>query len=265
MTNNQQPITYMNNSTPLLSIIIPAYNEGSRLPTTLPQVVEFVQTQPYGTEVILVNNNSQDNTARIAAEFAATFPFICVLDEPNQGKGAAVRTGIMAGRGDYLFIADADLSMPIEEINKFLPPQAESYDVAIGSREAPGAVRYDEPEYRHLMGRIFNFIVKALAVRGFQDTQCGFKSFRRIVAHDLVGQQTIDGWAFDVELLFIAQQRGYKIVEVPIDWYYQANSRVNPVADSIRMVREVLKIRLNGWRGRYLPAGPVDKVVHENS
>jgi dolichyl-phosphate beta-glucosyltransferase len=168
---------------------------------------------------------------------------------------------MLAARGDYLFIADADLSMPIAEVAKFLPPQLTGYDVAIASREAPGAVRYNEPEYRHLMGRVFNFIVKLLAVRGFQDTQCGFKCFRRPIALDLFGSQTINGWAFDVEVLFIAQQRGYSIVEVPIDWYYRANSRINPLRDSIEMVREVLRIRLNGWQGRYTPPGSAEAVV----
>jgi dolichyl-phosphate beta-glucosyltransferase len=254
----------MKNATPLLSIIIPAYNEADRLPITLPQVAEFVQAQPYAAEIVVVNNNSRDNTRAIANEIADGFPFIRVLDEPAQGKGAAVRTGVMAGKGEYLFIADADLSMPIEEVNKFLPPQIDNYDVAIGSREAPGAVRYQEPEYRHLMGRVFNFIVKVLAVRGFQDTQCGFKSFHRTTALDLFSHQTIDGWAFDVELLFIAQQRGYKIVEVPIDWYYRANSRINPLREAIRMVSEVLRIRLNGWRGRYDGDAPVNSVLHES-
>jgi dolichyl-phosphate beta-glucosyltransferase len=256
-------VILMKDATPLLSIIIPAYNEANRLPTTLPQVAEFVQAQCYAAEIVVVNNNSRDDTRAIADGIAAQFPFIRVLDEPAQGKGAAVRTGMLAGKGEYLFIADADLSMPIEEVNKFLPPHLHNYDVAIGSRETPGAVRYHEPEYRHLMGRVFNFMVKVLAVRGFQDTQCGFKSFHRTAALDLFHHQTIDGWAFDVELLFIAQRRGYKIVEVPIDWYYRANSRINPLRDAINMLREVLRIRLNGWRGRYNGEAPVNSVLHE--
>ena len=236
---------------PVLSLIIPAYNEGRRLPTTLPQVVEFVQAQPYSSEVIIVNNNSTDNTLAIASEFADEFQSVRVLDEPVQGKGAAVRTGMLSAKGEYLFMADADLSMPIEEVSKFLPPVLDGYDVAIASREVPGAVRYNEPGYRHLMGRVFNLIVKILAVPGFQDTQCGFKCFRRQAALDVLESQSIDGWAFDVELLFIAHQRGYRIVEVPINWYYRANSRINPIRDAIEMAREVVKIRLNGWRGEY--------------
>lgn len=240
---------------PLLSLIIPAYNEGKRLPQTLPQIINFVESQAYPAEVIVVNNNSSDNTRQIADEFASGHSFIHVFDEPRQGKGAAVRTGMLEARGEYLFMADADLSMPISEVNKFLPPQLEDYDVAMASREVDGAVRFNEPAYRHFMGRVFNLVVKVLAVPGFQDTQCGFKCFRRQAAMDVLPFQSIDGWAFDVELLFIARNRGYKIVEVPIDWYYRANSRISPVSDAIDMFREVLRIRLNGRRGQYDKAG----------
>jgi glycosyltransferase involved in cell wall biosynthesis len=239
------------NGRPLLSLIIPAYNEAARLPTTLPQVAEFAAAQSFDVEVLVINNNSQDDTWAIATAFAAEHPFMSVLNEPKQGKGAAVRTGMLNGRGEYLFIADADLSMPIDEVTKFLPPQLDNYDVAIGSREAEGAVRYDEPEYRHMMGRIFNFIVKVLAIPGFEDTQCGFKCFHSDVARDLFLNQTIDGWAFDVEVLFIALRRGYRVVEVPVQWYYRANSRISPIRDAINMVREVLQIRRNWRQGRY--------------
>lgn len=236
---------------PLLSLVIPAYNEGSRLPNTMPAVTAFLESQPYQSEMIIVNNNSTDNTGAVAAEFASTRPYIRVLDEPRQGKGAAVRTGMLAASGDYLFMADADFSMPVQEINKFLPPQLSGYDVAIGSREAKGAVRYNEPEYRHLMGRVFNFYVKVLAIPGYEDTQCGFKCFRREVAWDILPYQTIDGWAFDVELLFIALRRGYRVEEIPVQWYYGESSRVSPVRDSINMIREVIRIRMNGASGRY--------------
>ncbi len=245
---------------PLLSIIVPAYNEASRLPETLPQIAQFILDQPYKAELLIVNNNSKDATREIACEFAREFPFIAVLDEPDQGKGAAVRTGMLAASGDFLFMADADLSMPIAEINKFLPPALTNYDVAIGSREVPGAVRYNEPEYRHIMGRVFNWIVKILAVPGFQDTQAGFKCFRRQVALDVLPNQTIEGWAFDVELLFIARLRGYKVVEVPIHWYYRQNSRISPLKDAFEMVREVLRIRLNGLKGLYDAPAPVEAV-----
>ena len=158
---------------------------------------------------------------------------------------------MLAASGEFLFMADADLSMPIDEVNKFLPPELDEFDVAIASREVAGAIRHNEPAYRHVMGRVFNFVVKVLAVPRLQDTQCGFKCFRRKAALEVLASQTITGWAFDVELLFIAQRRGHRIVEVPINWYYRANSRISPLRDAIEMVREVLRIRINGWRGRY--------------
>jgi glycosyltransferase involved in cell wall biosynthesis len=241
----------MSTPSPLLSLIIPAYNEAERLPVTLPAVIDFLDAQSYASELIIVNNNSRDDTGGIARRFAATRPYIRVLDEPVQGKGAAVHTGMLAAAGDYVFMADADFSMPVAETAKFLPPNLGDYDVAIGSREAPGAVRYNEPAYRHFMGRVFNFYVKVLAIPGFEDTQCGFKCFRRDVARDVLPNQTIDGWAFDVELLYIALKRGYRVVEVPIDWYYGENSRVSPVRDTINMIREVLRIRYNDFAGRY--------------
>jgi dolichyl-phosphate beta-glucosyltransferase len=244
------------NTRPLLSLVIPAYNEGDedRLPESLRHITEFVASQSYAVEVIIVNNNSTDNTLAIAEEAAAEFPYIRVLTEMTQGKGAAVRTGMMAAEGEYLFICDADLSMPIEEVSKFLPPELSGYDIAIASREAPGSRRVDEPEMRHIMGRVFNFIVRVIAVRGLQDTQCGFKCFRRDVALELFPLQSIDGWAFDVELLFIAQQRGFNIIEVPITWYYKDHSKIKPMTDSVKMLVETIRIRLNGWRGRYAVA-----------
>ena len=207
--------------------------------------------QSYPVEVIVVNNNSRDATPQIAQDFSATHPYARVLHQPRQGKGAAVQMGMLNGAGDYLFICDADLSMPVEEINKFMPPAVDAYDVAIASREVAGARRVDEPQYRHLMGRVFNLIVRVLAIPGIQDTQCGFKVFRREVARDVFALQTIDGWGFDVEVLFIALKHGYTMIEVPITWYYRPQSRISPLKDSINMVLEVLKVRRNGWRGKY--------------
>ncbi len=239
-----------NQTEPLLSIIIPAYNEERRLPKSLDQIVAFIQQQSEPMEVLIVENGSLDRTTEIAEEYAARHPFMHVLHSAK-GKGAAVKAGMMAGQGRYLFICDSDLSMPIAEVRKFLPPTLADYDVAIASREGPGAHRFGEPAYRHLMGRIFNFIVRLLAIPGFQDTQCGFKSFRREVAHEVFPLQTMPGWAFDVEALFIALHRGYRVVAVPINWYFDGDSRVNPIPDTYRMVRDVLRIRLNGRRGVY--------------
>jgi dolichyl-phosphate beta-glucosyltransferase len=235
---------------PLLTIIIPAYNEEDRLPRSLEQIVTFVQQQPEPMEVIIVENGSRDRTTEIAEGYAARYPFVRVMHS-EKGKGVAVKAGMMAGSGRYLFICDSDLSMPIAEVRKFVPPVLPDYDVAIASREGPGAHRFGEPKYRHLMGRVFNFIVRVWAIPGFQDTQCGFKSFRREVAREVFAAQTMTGWAFDVEALFIALRRGYRVVAVPINWYFDADSRINPIPDTYRMVRDVMRIRLNAWRGVY--------------
>lgn len=238
---------------PSLSIVIPAYNEADedRLPSSLKHITAFVDTQDFPIEVIIVNNNSSDDTQKIIDAAAAHHPYIKPMFEGRQGKGAAVRTGMLAAQHDYLFICDADLSMTIEQVLKFLPPQIEDYDVAIASREGPGAKRVDEPEFRHIIGRIFNLIVRLFAVRGFPDTQCGFKSFRREIAHELFPLQTMDGWTFDVELLHMAQKRGYTIRSVPITWYYKSHSKIKPFSDSFKMFRDVLIIRWNSIRGRY--------------
>ncbi len=236
---------------PFLSIVVPAYNEERRLPTTVPQIAAFLEAQTYPGEVLVVDDGSVDSTAQVVEQIAAQQPRITLIRNAHRGKGYAVKTGMLAAQGDYLFLCDADLSMPVEEVARFLPPALQGYDVAIGSREVAGARRYDEPSHRHLMGRVYNLVVRLLAVRGFQDTQAGFKCFRRDVARDLFPYQTMDGFGFDVEILFIAQKRGYRVVEVPIDWYHMTNSRVSPVGDSVRMFREILQVRVNDWRGRY--------------
>ncbi len=249
---------------PLLSIIIPAYNEEHRLPDSMKQIIEWMQTAPYGVEIIIVENGSTDRTTEIAEGFARDHDNIRVIHS-DKGKGAAVRTGIYAGRGEYLFICDSDLSMPIVEVEKFLPPRLDGYDVAIGSREAPGAHRFGEPGYRHLMGRVFNFIVRTMAVPGFSDTQAGFKMFTRQAALEIFPYMTIMGWTFDVEALYIALKKGKKIVEVPINWYFDEDSRVDPLKDTWRMFWDVIAIRLNDRRGLYdgppqpLPINPMEE------
>jgi len=241
----------LDHCSPLLTIVIPAYNEERRLPTTLPRVVAFAEAQDYPVDVLVVDNASTDRTSDVARHIAAEHPIISLLYQPIRGKGAAVRKGMLEGRGEYLFICDADLAMPIEEVSKFLPPTLSNYDVAIASREARGAVRHNEPWYRHVMGRVFNLLVRLLAVPAIQDTQCGFKCFHREAARDIFTTQIVDGWAFDVEILYIARRRGYRIVEVPIHWYYGQGSRVSPIRDSINMVMEVLRIRRHGRVGLY--------------
>lgn len=237
-----------------LSIVIPVYNEERRLPTTLENVISFVSSQPYSSEVIVVENGSLDHTLQIALEFAKNFDRLRVLRADTRGKGLAVQQGMLAAHGSFRFMCDADLSMPVDQINRFIPPALQDFDIAIASREAPGAVRYNEPQYRHTVGRIFNTLIRVLALPGLNDTQCGFKCFRAPVAEELFHLQTINGWSFDVELLYIARQRGYKIVELPIPWYFNPESKINVLRDSLRMATDLLQIRLNGLRGVYNPS-----------
>jgi glycosyltransferase involved in cell wall biosynthesis len=239
---------------PLLSIIIPAYNEERRLPTTLEKTRQFIEQQSYLTEVLVVENGSQDRTFQIADDFSRQHSWLRVIREEQRGKGRAVKRGMLEASGQFRFMCDADLSMPIDEVNRFLPPLQTDFDIAIGSREAPGAVRYEEPLYRHLGGRVINLIIRLLALPGLQDTQCGFKCFRAAVAEDLFRSQTMSGWAFDVEVLFIARKRGYRITEIPIPWYFMSESKVNLYQDTPKMVLDILKIRLNDRRGLYRKA-----------
>lgn len=211
----------------------------------------FLAKQPFESEIIVVENGSQDLTAVVAEAFAAEHPRVRVIRERGRGKGLAVRRGMLEARGQYRFFADVDLSMPIEEVLKFLPPHLVGYEVAIGSREAPGARRFNEPTYRHIQGRVFSNLVKWFALPGFEDTQCGFKCFSAAAAQDLFRAQVFDGMSFDVEVLFIARQRGYKIVEVPVDWYYRSESRVDPLREPIRMLRDIFTIRRNWAAGKY--------------
>ncbi len=238
---------------PFLSIIIPAHNEEHRIPTSLEKVLSFLDSQKYDAEVLVVENGSQDRTAEIVEVFVRRRPNVFLLRESRAGKGLAVRRGMLEARGEYRFICDADLSMPIEEVNRFLPPQLDGYDIAIASREVPGAVRYGEPMYRHFIGRGFNFLVRFLTVPDIQDTQCGFKCFRAGVAEDLFKAQRLDGWTFDVEVLYIAQKRGYKIVEVPIPWYFNPGSRVRLLRDTVAMFSDLFRIRRNWRKGMYDP------------
>ena len=237
---------------PFLSIVIPAHNEARRLPASLEKILAFLATQPYDAEVVVVENGSTDDTLALAQQFAAERNgIIRVIHEARRGKGLAVRRGMLEAKGEYRFLADADLSMPIEELPRFLPPVLADFDIAIASRELPGSRRVDEPPYRHLVGRMFNLMVQALALPGLRDTQCGFKCFRADVAEDLFSRQTLEGMSFDVEVLFVARRRGYRIVEVPITWYFDPDSRVRLVRDSLRMGLDLLTVRYNAWRGVY--------------
>lgn len=235
---------------PFLSIVIPAHNEETRLPRSLGQVFAFLGQQAYSSEVLVVENGSTDRTLEIALGLVSQFPALQVLHEDLPGKGRAVRKGVLAARGEYRFIADADFSMPVEEVNRFLPP-ASGFDITIASREAAGSIRYHEPAYRHLTGRIFNFFIRLLVLPGLQDTQCGFKCIRGRVAEDIFRHQTLTGWSFDVEVLAIARWRGYSIGELGIPWYYVDGSKVNVLRHSWSMFYDLLTIRRNLHRGVY--------------
>lgn len=238
-------------STPFLSIIIPAHNEEHRLPGSLDQIRAYLDSRTYAAEVLVVENGSLDGTFEVAQSYAARDARIRALQLAARGKGLAVKHGMLAARGAYRFMCDADLSMPIEEINRFLPPALEDFDIAIGSREAPGAVRYNEPAYRHLLGRIYNNLIRLMALPGLHDTQCGFKCFRAEVAEEIFPYQTLTGMSFDVEVLFVAHQRGYRIVEIPIPWYHKTDSRVRLLEDSLRMGMDLLTIQWNARQGKY--------------
>lgn len=236
---------------PFLSIIIPAHNEANRLPNTLEQVFAFLAKQDFTSEVIVVENGSKDRTYELAQGFAKQHQNLRVIQNDQRGKGLAIQRGVREANGEYVFLCDADLSMPVEEIKKFIPPQLNNVEVAIGSREAPGAVRYDEPYYRHFTGRVFNTLIRLLVLPTLQDTQCGFKCIRSEVARDIFRYQTLTGWAFDVELLYIAMLHRYQTVEIPIDWYFNSDSKISVLRDSLRMFLDLLLIRRNSRRGLY--------------
>jgi glycosyltransferase involved in cell wall biosynthesis len=251
-----------------LSVVIPAYNESSRLPESLHKAVEYLESRDYPYEVIVVDDGSSDNTADLAEEFVKGAEIrnpssqIKVIHNPHRGKGYAVRTGMLAAQGRYILYSDADFSAPIEEVEKLLVYLQGKYDIAIGSREGKGAARYDEPFYRHLMGRVFNTFVRLVALPQFNDTQCGFKAFRKEAAHTLFrslhlyGEDTPDVQGalvtgFDVEVLYLALKWGYKVKEVPVRWFYSKGANVNPVKDSYRMLKDIAKVRMNALRGVY--------------
>jgi dolichyl-phosphate beta-glucosyltransferase len=236
---------------PTLSLVIPAYNEESRLPATLSRVSTYLagRAEPY--EVLVVVNGSTDRTAEVVKAAAESDPHLRLLVTEVAGKGRAVKLGVEAAQGAWIVMADADLSTPIEEVVALAERLSDRYQVVIASREGSGAHRHSEPYIRHLMGRVFNLLVRILAVPGIQDTQCGFKAFTRECARNIFPRQRIDGFGFDVELLFIARQHGYGILEVPVTWVYSDNTRVDKVRDTIRMFRDVIRVRLNALRGAY--------------
>ncbi len=236
---------------PLLSLVVPAYNEEGRLPASLARISDYLSSRGQPYEVVVVVNGSTDRTAEVAKAAAHRDPNVRVIRTPLRGKGLAVRLGVLDAQGGRVLFCDADLSTPIEEVVGLADRLDDGYQVVIASREGLGSRRIGEPYLRHLMGRVFNGLVRALAVPGIQDTQCGFKAFTRTAARDIFGRQTIDGFGFDVELLYLARRLGYRVREVPVTWVYAASSRVDPLRDTVRMFADVLRVRLNGLRGRY--------------
>lgn len=246
---------------PYLSVVVPAYNEEPNFKRdTIDGVPNYLARQNYSSEILIVDDGSEDNTAKLADAFAKKYKNVRIIKNPHQGKAETVKTGVLAAKGELVLFTDFDQATPISEVEKLLAFFPE-YDIVIGSRQLPGAKREKEPFYRHLMGLVFNLIVQFIAIRGIWDTQAGFKCFKGSVAKELFKKLRVYGkgkkvkgalvTAFDVELLFIAKKYGYKIKEVPIAWHHVATSRVSPVKDSLRMLRDVIKVRLNDLRGIY--------------
>lgn len=247
------------NQTIAPSIVIPAYNEAQRILPYLQSIIRYLgqRGQPY--EVLVVDDGSQDNTAALVEQFQAQHQAIRLIRLPaNRGKGHAVRTGMQQARGEFRLMADADGATPIQELERLEAAIHNGADLAIGSRP----LAYRDPRYqvrvrwhRSASGNLFNWFVQHLGIPGIRDTQCGFKLFRAAVAQDLFSVSHIDGYGFDLELLYIAQRRGYRIAEVPINWADQPGSKVRVLRDGLRMFCELLAVRRNDKAGRYNKKG----------
>jgi dolichyl-phosphate beta-glucosyltransferase len=245
------------------SIVIPVFNESDKISQNLTQVVGFMRTFSKKFEVVVVDDGSRDNTAKIVSNYAKDNPEVKLVKNPHKGKGYTVLTGMKKAKGDLVYMADADLSTPIEELKKLsIWIKEHEYDIVIASREGVGANRVDEPFYRHLMGRVFNLVVQLVAIPGIKDTQCGFKLFTNDAAQKVFGMLDIYGddtqeieeaylGAWDVEVLFIAKKLGYRIKEIPVKWVYVKTTRLSPLRDSFKMFVDVVKVRLNDLKGKY--------------
>lgn len=243
-----------------LSIVVPAYNEERRLAGTLTTLRDFLNQQPWEWEVRVIDDGSDDRTAAIAESFAAAESRVVLQRDTHRGKGGAVRAGLLASRGAYRFMCDADLSMPVAELPRFLPPALSDFDVAIGSREGLHARRIGEPWHRHLMGRLFNYVVQIVALPGIEDSQCGFKMFTATAVDTIFPLVSVDGWAFDVEVLTIARVKGLRIVAVPIEWHYRPESRLSMVRDGFGMLAQILRIKMRALRGAYASAAEAGRA-----
>lgn len=232
-----------------ISVVIPAYNEAQRLGSTLEQAVEYLSRRGLSYELLVVDDGSRDRTVEVAEGFSGRGVRV-IRHERNRGKGAAIRTGVLASRGAEVLLSDADASTPIEELEK-LEKWLPEAPVVLGSRAVAGAdVRQHQPFYRELMGKTFNRIIRILGVRGLNDTQCGFKLLDGEVAREIGAELTIDGFAYDVELVWLARRRGHRIVEVGVIWVNSPDSRVDPIRSSLSMLRDVVRMRLRHSGGR---------------
>jgi dolichyl-phosphate beta-glucosyltransferase len=236
-----------------LSVVIPAYNEESRLGTTMARVLEYLVQKGRSFELIVVDDGSRDKTVELAAAIQAKDSRVKVLSNgTNRGKGYSVRRGMLAATGDLILFSDADLSSPIEEVEKLESSIHQGHDVAIGSRDIIGShVERPQPLHRRLMGYSFMVLRDWIAVSGFRDTQCGFKLFRAACAREIFSRSIEEGFCFDVEILAIAKTLGYRMCEVPVVWRNDERSKVNPISDPLKMFLALFRIRLNVVRGVY--------------
>ena len=227
-----------------LSVVIPAFNEEKRLPQSLTAVMDFLKKQSYTSEILVSDDGSQDRTVALAGERLQGFPHQILITPQNRGKGHAVRQGMLAATGDYVFFTDADLSTPIEEVSKFLTHLEKDQDVVIGSRALPGSrVEIRQNFLRETMGKVFNLLAQGWAFKGIHDSQCGFKGFRREIARKLFSLQKLDGFSFDVEIVCLAQKHGVRLLELPVVWRNSAQSRVQVFRVQLILLCDVLKIR----------------------
>lgn len=237
----------------LISVVVPAYNAGGCLRDSCGKIVEYLRDESLRYELIIVDDGSSDDTVGVLNDLSSGDSNIRFLtNSRNMGKGYSLRRGILDSRGDYVFFTDADLSTPICELRKLFSCLGEGYDIGIASRALPDSnVVIHQPFYREHSGKLFNLIMRSMLFLDIKDTQCGFKFFRRDAALDVFGKQTLNGFCFDVEVLYIARKKGYKIKEVPVAWINSEDSSVNLFRDALRMFVDLVRIRINDWGGLY--------------